>query len=96
MAPPVEMALPDVHTQILLSMPWGVYVPNIKSLYLLVSEIWTIKYFGSHFENEGGQNLISLSPLRDAPVYEVAWLWFKYFLLYCGNKVSGRMEGRTD
>ena len=45
----------------------------------------------------GTQNLISLSPIKVALVYEVTWLWLKYFLLYRGNKnPEGRMDGRSD
>ena len=76
-------------------------MPNIKSLSSLVSEIWTTQYFGSYFETKGGitwsQNLISLSPLRGAPMCEAPWLWHKYILLYCCNKnLDGRMDRMTD
>ena len=29
-------------------------MPNIKSLALVIFEIWTAQYFGSYFEYEGG------------------------------------------
>ena len=45
----------------------------------------------------GAQNLISLFPLRVAPVCDITCLWLKYFWLYHGNKKpDGRMDGRMD
>ena len=97
----MEVVLPDVQTKTFCYLCPREYLCQVSNLYLYKS----LRYGQSKclaailklkVAPPGAPNLISLSPLRDAPVYEVAWLWLKYFLLYRGNKKSGRIDGRTD